>query len=417
MAPVKPMLDGVELPQAQRIASEDEEVLAQHGVPALEGDFLQDLGRRATRVTLTGVLTGPEAGEDLKGLREKFQAAQPVPFVADIATATRVDKVLIEEMGVRELSGKIERFEYALSLREYTPPPAVTEEPPPEIPPPELPETATLVVEVIVEGDPAFDFSRVTVTVTGTDTEGVSVSRTLANRAANVWTETDFPPGQYTVQAVVTEPPQKSGSAPATVQAGQTAQVTITLQSGAIIAKAFIVHFWFDRSFVEPCMRAVLRQVARHAQDHPDEKLLVVGHTDLTGPENYNQSLSERRARAVFAALTFGRARVAALAEWDALRKLATGGLPSLNDNWGVREYQYILQDLGHYSGNVDGQHGPVTDAAVRTFQKDRGLAPVDGVVGNDTWRALIEVYLRQDALDVPENRFLPNCPNEILKW
>src|SRR5262245_16612587 len=115
----RPMLDGIELQQVQKVEGEDQEVLAQHGVPALEGDFLQDLGRRVTRLSLTGVMTGPEAGEKLKTLRAKFRLATPVPFVTDIATATKVDKVLIEELGVRELAGKPERFEYELTLREF----------------------------------------------------------------------------------------------------------------------------------------------------------------------------------------------------------------------------------------------------------------------------------------------------------
>src|SRR6266550_2954701 len=119
MASVKPMIDDLELQQLQQIEADEKEVLAQHGVPALEGDFLQDLGRRAERIRLNGVITGSESGEGLTKLREKFRAAEPVSFVSDIATATKVDKVLIEEMGVRELAGKPERFEYAFGLREF----------------------------------------------------------------------------------------------------------------------------------------------------------------------------------------------------------------------------------------------------------------------------------------------------------
>ncbi len=419
MAPVKPMLGGLELQQVQRLETEGDQLLVPHRVPGLEGDFLQGLGRRGARIALTGVLSGAESGEGLKDLREKFRAAEPVPFVSDIATATKVDQVLIEEMEVRELAGKPARYEYAFALREHTPPPAEeTEEPPPvPIPPEPVAETGTLVVEVVVEGDPGFDFSQVTVTVEGTQEDGAALTLTLTERANNFWTQEEMPPGRYAARAVVTEPVAMSESAPVVVAPGQTETATITLRPGAVIAKAFIVHFWFDKAFVEPGLRPVLRQVARFAEEHPGEKLVVVGHTDLTGSDEYNQSLSERRARAVFTFLTFGRARAAALAEWNALRQPATGALPSIKDTWSVREFQYILQDLGHYTGNVHGRLDAETEAAVRAFQKDKGLSPVDGIVGDDTWKALIEAYLDQDALAVPESQFLPNCPGEILKW
>ncbi len=415
----RPMLDDVELQQVQAIETEGDQVLAQHGIPALEGDFLQGTGRRAAQITLAGVLTGPEARDGVQTLREKFRAAQPVSFVADIATATQVDQVLIEELGLRDIAGRSERFEYALALREFIPPPRPQTVPPPPPPPPQPQvDTGTLVVEVIVVGESNFDFSTVTVTVNGTRQDGTTLTpRTLTNRANNRWTEQDFPPGQYTASAVVTAPQPMSGSAPATVRAGQTTLVTITLRPGAVVAKAFIVHFWFDRAFVEPCMRHVLAQVAQYAQAHPNEKLVIVGHTDKVGSDAYNQSLSERRGRSVYACLIFGRDRASSLGEWNALRVTRpVGEQPSVKDTWGTREYQYMLQDLGYYPGNVDGDHGPMTDAAVRSFQHDQGLAE-DGIVGDDTWGPLTEAYLSQANLAVPESRFLANCPGEILKW
>jgi outer membrane protein OmpA-like peptidoglycan-associated protein len=419
------MLDDVELEKVQSIEAEEEHAVSQHSVPALEGDFLQRLDRRAIQITLHGILTGPDVRPNLEKLREKFRTAAPVSFVSDITTATKVDKVLIEELGVRELAGKPERFEYAFAIREFIPPPAPRTVPPPPIPPQPQPEIATLIVEVIVEGEPDFDFSKVTVTADGTQDDGASLSRTLTNRTENVWTEDDMPPGQYTVSAVVTDPEEMSGSESARVRAGETTQVKITLRRGTGIAKAFIIHFRFDSAFVEPCMVESLARVFKYAQDNPNEKVIVVGHTDLVGSGEYNQSLSERRARSVFAFLTFGTSdalRVSAINDLNNLRKQATGALPSINDTWKTREYQYILQTLQFYSGNIDEIHGPQTDRAVREFQQTNGL-PVTGVVDEATWPKLVEAYLGAGALALPESRFLPNanaqqgCDAGILKW
>ena len=50
------------------------------------------------------------------------------------------------------------------------------------------------------------------------------------------------------------------------------------------------------------------------------------------------------------------------------------------------------------YSGAVDGDFGPLTEAAVQAYQTKRGLT-VDGVVGEQTW--LSAVSLPGDTLDV----------------
>jgi len=53
-----------------------------------------------------------------------------------------------------------------------------------------------------------------------------------------------------------------------------------------------------------------------------------------------------------------------------------------------VRTLQHLLRARGR-SVVVDGIFGPKTDAAVRAFQGEKGLA-VDGIVGPRTWSALI---------------------------
>jgi len=122
--PVKPMLGDLELSLVQRVRTAEERALVKHAVPGLNGAVFQNLGRHPTVVTLTGVLVGEEVLDGLSKLRQKFQAREPVPFVADIVAGTRVDQVLIEHLRVRELAGKPQRFEYLVVLREFIPPPA-----------------------------------------------------------------------------------------------------------------------------------------------------------------------------------------------------------------------------------------------------------------------------------------------------
>src|ERR1700730_8558853 len=211
--PARPMLDAVELQQVQQLRVGEEEAVCGQKVPALEGDFLQDLGRRAARIRVNGVTTGSEASQQLKTLGEKIRNGKPVPFVADIATATKVQHVLLEEMQVRELAGKPERYEYDIVLVEFLPPPKPKQEPPPP-PPPPPPEvnTATLIVEVFVKEQPNFDMSATTVTLEGTQQDGSPVSRTLSNRANNVWTEPKIVPGTFTATATTSDTTALTGS-------------------------------------------------------------------------------------------------------------------------------------------------------------------------------------------------------------
>lgn len=54
-----------------------------------------------------------------------------------------------------------------------------------------------------------------------------------------------------------------------------------------------------------------------------------------------------------------------------------------------VRALQILLNGYGFSCGKVDGSFGPDTLAAVKAFQKARGLE-VDGSVGTQTWTALL---------------------------
>lgn len=69
------------------------------------------------------------------------------------------------------------------------------------------------------------------------------------------------------------------------------------------IQRAFIVFFDFDRADITPEASRIIRQAAETAKRGSVPRIVVTGHTDLSGSVAYNQRLSERRAEAVRQAL------------------------------------------------------------------------------------------------------------------
>ncbi|MEM6971838.1 MAG: OmpA family protein [Pseudomonadota bacterium] len=61
----------------------------------------------------------------------------------------------------------------------------------------------------------------------------------------------------------------------------------------------FIVYFGFDRSSLTAAARETLDEVVAAFSDIGAVAASIVGHTDTVGSNNYNQALSERRARTV----------------------------------------------------------------------------------------------------------------------
>lgn len=115
-------------------------------------------------------------------------------------------------------------------------------------------------------------------------------------------------------------------------------------------------NFGFDLAFPRPEVFEHLRRVKDIAQRAPGVSLLVFGHTDIVGSVSYNQGLSERRARAIFALLTDDLSMFAALAS---------------EEQWGFNCYQTMLRGLGNNPGPIDGVDGSMTQAAVWEFQEE----------------------------------------------
>lgn len=78
---------------------------------------------------------------------------------------------------------------------------------------------------------------------------------------------------------------------------------------------------------------------------------------------------------------------------------------------------QYLLNARG-YPVTVDGEIGPLTDAAIKSFQTDNSLT-ADGIVGNQTWPLLVAEVAQGDsgdavkaAQDQLSMRTIPECLN-----
>lgn len=64
-----------------------------------------------------------------------------------------------------------------------------------------------------------------------------------------------------------------------------------------------IIYFDFDRDEIRPSEREAIQQVANYMKTYPELGLIIEGHTDDVGTNEYNRALGERRALAVMNAM------------------------------------------------------------------------------------------------------------------
>ena len=64
-------------------------------------------------------------------------------------------------------------------------------------------------------------------------------------------------------------------------------------------ARQYIVFFGFNKANLTLKAQAVVAEAVETAKQYGSASILVTGHTDTVGSRNYNQLLSERRARVV----------------------------------------------------------------------------------------------------------------------
>lgn len=59
------------------------------------------------------------------------------------------------------------------------------------------------------------------------------------------------------------------------------------------------VHFYFDKSTLSDRTKAIIKRTVQILKDNPKAHIRIAGYTSAAGTEDYNQKLSERRAKAV----------------------------------------------------------------------------------------------------------------------
>jgi hypothetical protein len=153
------------------------------------------------------------------------------------------------------------------------------------------------------------------------------------------------------------------------------------------------LRFDFDSSFVRPEAAMEMTALSALRQAHAGAPLSLFGHADPVGEDDYNKTLSGRRALAVYAIL------VRDVARWESLYSQSFGG-----DKWGGRAVQMMVRTLGFDPGVIDGIIGGHSKDAIKGYQQSKGL-PADGDAGPDTRKAMFTDYMDaicQDASGAP---------------
>lgn len=171
------------------------------------------------------------------------------------------------------------------------------------------------------------------------------------------------------------------------------------------------VHFGFDSSFILPGAAGEIASLGSLLEQHPGAAAAVFGHADPVGKDDFNKTLSGRRAYATYCLLT---------KDSEGWLELAKGGE---GDKWDLRTTQTMLAHLDdseskpYYGGKIDGIAGSKTDAAIKNFQKAQGLKP-DGNAGPKTDAELFPAYmasLGKSSLEAAD--FLGDPQDKKRQW
>ncbi len=150
-------------------------------------------------------------------------------------------------------------------------------------------------------------------------------------------------------------------------------------------APSFMVFFDWDRSDLSAQAMGTIQQAAAAYRSNSGARVTAIGHTDTSGPNNYNMALSLRRASAVKGALVQSGVPAGSI---DTIGKGEEGLLVQTGD--GVREPQ---------NRRVEILGGPMQQASI--FQDSRAYCKAL----TDKWREF-----RTSQVDTREAAAISKC-------
>jgi outer membrane protein OmpA-like peptidoglycan-associated protein len=90
---------------------------------------------------------------------------------------------------------------------------------------------------------------------------------------------------------------------------------------------ALYINFDVDKATIRPDSEPIVAEIVKLLEANPDLKIRIEGHTDNTGADDHNQTLSKNRAASVYGALlTKGIAQ-------DRLQSAGFGAAKPIADN------------------------------------------------------------------------------------
>lgn len=168
----------------------------------------------------------------------------------------------------------------------------------------------------------------------------------------------------------------KDKNSPIRIEPGKTYRIIIT-QDKIRYKPLSGAHFDLGKSFLRPSCIEEMGIIKELLLEDEESKVIIFGHTDVSGKAKKNRELALRRAKAMKAAIE-NKPEV-----WMELYK---------DEGWKVQEAQYALKALG-YEIEITGHRDKKTSDSIGKFREEHGFGKAEYLMKSG-WEKLIEEYL-----------------------